>query len=514
MSLGKRILRGAIWNHLGRIIEYGLMYFLSVLIARKLGPEGNGIYAQVLSVVQLLLVFSSFGLETSVTSSLPRLLSKATREEAVGAFRGLLAFRVGCLCFVGLLFLLLRGFAAQALRFTPAFVDLFFIFVLYFAMRSVVSLLSSVHIARLNTPTVAVVTIPVRILEVLAAWYLLSLGCGLREIFFLLTTTSFAQGLGLAFFIKDFFFSSSSRAALRPMISVGGKFWISGLMEFILGKQADVLLLSIFLIGPLVIGIYDVAMSFAQVINFGMTTGLYGISVASFASVAAGNEKLVPRYWESLSRAVVIAVVPAFVFAIFFADILLPAIYSPAFQSSAVFFQIYAACLIGTRLLGGGIAADYFQAAGKTRVLLLASAVSGGINLFLAFLLIPRFGALGAVYATGIAALVIAGIHGFCLRKILKVHFPFTFGFSIIVCSAVSAILTKSLGWNIAGENLVVLLVVYAIFFVVISYIVKPLVYEDIDLLHKLGERPFRFARLFARPHAIGSHLDTSEPSR
>jgi len=298
------------------------------------------------------------------------------------------------------------------------------------------------------------------------------------------------------------------------MIRQGGKFWVNGLLEFILGKQADILLLSYFLVGAHSIGQYDVAMSFAQLINFGLTTGLYGVSIAAFATVAGQNEALVPKYWESLSRFVIIAVAPALVFAAFFADVLLPWVYSPEYQESILLFQIYTVFLLITRLLGGGIAADYLYASGKTKVLLTASAVSGAVNILLAVVLIPRLGTLGAIYATGVAALVIAGIHGFYLRKILRVHFPFTFGLSIIVSSAVSAILTKSLGWNVAEENAVVLVVLYAIFLVLISYILKPLVYEDIDLLSKLGEQPFRFARLFARPHAIGSHRDSSERCR
>jgi O-antigen/teichoic acid export membrane protein len=514
MSLAKSIVRGVIWNHAGRIIEYGLMYVLSVLIARTLGAELNGIYAMALSVVQMLLVFSSFGLETVINSSVPRLIKEGSKEEVVGVFKGLLALRLGSVVLVGLLFLLARPLIVRLLSAPPLFVDLLFILGLYFCFRGLVSVLVSFHIARLQTRTVAWITIGVRSFEVIGAAFLLSEGYGLREIFFLITSTAIVQVAGLSLPLKGFFFGRSSMTGLKSLLRKGSAYWLNGLMEFILGRQADVILLSYFVISAHVIGQYDVAMSLAQIINFGMTTGLYGISIASFASVAATNEKLLPKYWESLSRAVVVAVVPAFVFAIFFADILVPAIYSPQYTAGVPFFQVYAVALIFTRFLGGGIAADYFLAAGKTRILLAASGASGLLNLALAFLLIPSFGAVGAVYATGISALVNAGIHGLYSRRLLRIHFPLAVGFSMIASSAVSAILARWLGWNIAGGNVVVLLFLYASFFVVISYIVKPLAYEDIDLLRVFGERAFRFARLFARPHAIGSHLDTSGPSR
>jgi O-antigen/teichoic acid export membrane protein len=514
MSLTKSIVQGVAWNHIGRVLEYGLMYLLSVLIARTLGAELNGIYAMALSVVQMLLVFSSFGLETVINSSFPRLLKQGSKEEVVGVFKGLFALRLGSVVLVGLLFFLARPLIVRFLSAPPLFVDLLFILGLYFCFRGLVSVLVSFHIARLQTRTVAWITIGVRSFEVVGAAFLLSEGYGLREIFFLITSTAIVQVAGLSLPLKAFFFGRSSMTGLKSLLRKGREYWLNGLMEFILGRQADVILLSYFVISAHVIGQYDVAMSLAQIINFGMTTGLYGISIASFASVAATNEKLLPRYWESLTRVVVVAVVPAFVFAIFFADIFLPAIYSPQYTASIPLFRVYAVALIVTRFLGGGIAADYFLASGKTRILLAASGVSGLVNLVLAFLLIPKFGALGAVYATASSALMIAGIHGFYSWKLLKIHFPLATGFSIIVVSAASALLARSLGSSIAGENLPIFLLLYAGLWIAISYIVKPLTLEDIHLLRALGERPFRFARLFARPHAIGSHLDPPEPSR
>jgi O-antigen/teichoic acid export membrane protein/SAM-dependent methyltransferase len=507
MSLAKSIVQGVAWNHIGRVLEYGLMYLLSVLIARTLGAELNGIYAMALSVVQMLLVFSSFGLETVINSSVPRLLKERSKEEVVGVFKGLLALRLGTVVLVGLLFLLARSLIARLLSAPPVFVDLLFVLAIYFCFRGIVSLLVSFHIARLQTRTVAWIAIGVRSLEVIGAAFLLSEGYGLREIFFLITSTAIVQAAGLSLALKAFFFGRSSMTGLKSLLRKGREYWLNGLMEFILGRQADVILLSYFVISAHVIGQYDVAMSLAQIINFGMTTGLYGISIASFASVAVTNEKLLPKYWESLSRAVVVAVVPAFVFGIFFADILVPAIYSPQYTAGVPFFRVYAVALIVTRFLGGGVAADYFFAAGKSRILLAASGVSGLLNLALAFLLIPSFGAAGAVYATGISALVVAGIHGFYSRKLLKIRFPLATGFSIIVSSIASALLARSLGSSIAGENLSIFLLLYLGLWIAISYIVKPLTLEDIHLLRALGERPFRFAQCFARPRPTGSGL-------
>lgn len=497
MLLLKRTATSFAWNHLGRVCEYAFVYFFSVIVARKLGAEVNGTYAMLLSVVQVLLIVSSLGLETSVASSFPRLLQKTPKDQIAGTFRGLLVTRLIGVAVISLAFLLARNTIVRLLNAPPFFIDIFSVLIFYFSLRSVVSLLTSFHIARLDVRGVTTVTVGMRGLEVIGAAYLLSMGYGLREIFFLITLTALGQVLGLSLLLKDYFSGTFVTPAFRSIISTGRKFWINGLLEFILGKQADIILLSYFLIAPRVIGHYDVALSFAQLINFGMTTGLYGISIASFASLAGSNEKLLPQYWEFLSRGILFAVVPVFVFAAGFAGTLLPAIYSADYLPSVILFQIFTVFFIVTRLLGGGIAADYFQASGKTGILLTASGVSGGVNLVLAFLLIPKFGALGASYATGIAALVIAGIHGFYSWKILNVNFPLKAGFTIIGSSLLSAALVKLFAATIVGDNLVVLFLLYSGIFLLVCYVIKPLTVEDANFLRSVSETLYNFMKVF-----------------
>jgi O-antigen/teichoic acid export membrane protein/SAM-dependent methyltransferase len=510
MSLAKNIFRGVVWNHAGRIIEYGLVYLLSVLIARILGPEMNGIYALALGVVYILLVLASFGLETSVNSFFPRLIREAPHETAVGAFRGALMVRLIAVCVVGVVFLLSRDVITRLLNAQHLFVDLLIVIVLYFALRSLVSLFVSVLTAKLETRTVTSIGVVVRLFELTGAAILLIKGYGLKEVFLLITTTAFLQACVLAFVLKDFFIGPSSKQARSPMIRLGGKFWVNGLLEFILGKQADILLLSYFMIGARGIGQYDVAMNFAQLINFGLTTGLYGVSIAAFSSVAALNVALVPKYWESLSRFVIIAVAPALVFAASFARVLLPWVYSSEYQQSVVLFQIYAVFLLITRLFGGGTAADYLQAAGKTRVLLTASAVSGCVNLVLALFLIPKFGTLGALYATGAAALVIAAIHALYSRELLRVRFPLKAGFLAIASSALSAFLTELFIPSSIEKNPLILLGVFACFFLFLCYITKPLTFDDVESFRSLGERLASVAQLFARPQNLITSVNGS----
>jgi glycosyltransferase involved in cell wall biosynthesis len=73
MSLAIATFRGVLWNHGGKVIEYSLMYAASLVVARGLGVEVNGVYALVTSLSQLLLVLTSFGFETVINKSFSRI---------------------------------------------------------------------------------------------------------------------------------------------------------------------------------------------------------------------------------------------------------------------------------------------------------------------------------------------------------------------------------------------------------------------------------------------------------
>jgi O-antigen/teichoic acid export membrane protein/2-polyprenyl-3-methyl-5-hydroxy-6-metoxy-1,4-benzoquinol methylase len=507
MSLLKRAAYGFAWNHVGRVVEYLLMYAVTVMIARGLGAEMNGIYALFLSFAQILLVSSSFGLETSVAANLPRLLRESSREGHRAILRGLFRARLLSLLVVITLSMSFHAALTQLFNMPKLLIDYFFVLVVYYSFRSVVSLLTSFHIAKLETRSIAGIAIAVRMLEVLGVGYLVVSGHGLGDVLVLITATAVLQVVGFGLSLRSELLGPAAHVNVRPMLIMGGKFWANGLLEFLLGRQATMILLTYFLVGTEVIGHCDVAMGFAQVINFGMTTGLYGVSISSFATVAASNEKFLPSYWEFLSRMVVIAVVPALVFAAFFAELLVPAVYSLEYMPSVTLFQIFVVFLILTRLLSGGIAADYFVGSGRTRLLLGASATSGTINVLLAFLLIPRFGGTGAVFASGVAALAMAGIHGFYSRKLLNIRFPLKTGFSVIATSVGSAVVADVSVSALFGLNLFWFFIFYCSFFVFISYLIKPLSEEDAKFFQNVSERVSTIVHHFVRVRAV-AHLD------
>lgn len=498
MSKLKRIASGFFWNQIGRSLEFILIFLFSALIARKLGAEINGIYATILSIVYFLFVVSSFGLETAISSTFPKLFGENI-SAASSAFRKLLIFRILSSLVIGLSFYLFRYKVLELINISHIVLDFMLVVFFYFVLRSIISLFISFLTAFFKIRTISLISVVIRITELVAGFFIVQSGYGLNWIFLLLTSTSLMQVGILSFVLRKELFSNSENISVQSIITLGGKFWLNSSLEFFLGKQAIIILLGIFSISLTYIGYFDVAYSFTQVINIGLTMGFFGVSIAAFSSIESKEKTLVKDYWESLNRALLLLVIPVFVFVIVFAEILIPFLYSYEYLNSVFWVQIFSLVFLITRILGGGIAADYLHAKGQVKPLLISSAASGVISIVLAIFLIKYFAILGAIAAVSISAISIAALHLLYVRKFINVKLQIRFTTELLLISLLSvsvAFLSCQFVnyWNPIFSFGIFILVLFVVF----SF-VKPLKPADTDNLARIDSRLHRAAKWFTK---------------
>jgi O-antigen/teichoic acid export membrane protein/SAM-dependent methyltransferase len=486
--------QGFLWNHAGRVSESLLVYVFTVLIARSLGAAANGLYATFISLTQLMLILSSLGLETVAISQLPKYSSDGTKRSRL--IIGLLVTRLVFLGIIGCICLLSGERAASFLNIPPVLASFLGIVFVYFAFQSGISLLSIILLSEFRARQLSIVKVLVRLIEVAGAFVLIRSGGGLKEILVMVSATSCATMVSLLLILGSSarrgesapFDAKQSIEAIRPFLKFGSMMYLTGVFEFILSKQTDILLLNKLWGDTVEVGHYDVATNFAQVINFGLTSGMYGISVASFSALSTREPSVLPKYWDFLGRFVLLLVVPAFVLSFVFAGSLIPFVYSNAYIPSVVLFQVFVVFLLCTRVMGGGIAADYIQSVARPGILLLSSAAGGGVNLILALLLIPRYGGLGAIIATGAGMLVISLIHGLYVMRRLKVGLFFFFCMKLVAISVISALLAKlSLGF-IFLNHVILIAIVYTLIYLLFLIVIKPLNKDDVMFFGRIPD--------------------------
>ncbi len=494
----KRIIKGFFWNQLGRSFEFILIFILSVLIAKYLGSQLNGIYASVLSMVFLFGALSSFGLETSINSTFPKYFG-AEISKAATTIRKLLLFRVSTTILISLIIYFFKNNLLELLNISEHVLNYLVFVICFFTLKNIISLLNSFLISFFKTKVVYSIAVSTRIMEVITAYVILIYGFGLREIFILLVASNLLQVLMLLIFLKGFIFKVDGQyIAIKNILSLGVSFWFNSMLEFLFGKQATILISGILAVGFYEIGNLDVSFSFAQALNFGLTIGLYGVSVAAFSTVEEKGKKILEDYWITINRFILILIIPSFVFFIIFAKSIILTVYSEQYLKSVLWFQLFSTVFIATRIFGGGLSADYLQSKGMVKELLISSIICGVLNITLAPILIYYIGIYGAVIALAISNLLIALLHFHFVKQAFNAKLNIKYASKILAISIICGISVLEINKFLNYSNLLITIIIYLILIFVVFRIFKPLNYRDIEIISKINPRIAGIAKKFA----------------
>jgi O-antigen/teichoic acid export membrane protein len=392
--------RSAAWNHGGKIVEYVCLYLVSLLIARGLGVEGNGVFASLVSFSQLLLVLSSFGLETAVNTIFPRLAQGGAQDGRRVILGRLLLLRMGLFAGIAVPFLLAAIWFSNWLA--GPISSYGFVLLAYTATRSLVSLLAAALIADLRTDITARINVTARIIELGFLWWISAHGMSIASVLHLFVVTGTLQLGAYMIVCRRLLPIVHTGGTVRPIVAFGVIYWINVAVDYVLGRQGDIFLLSRLLADQTGASLYDVSYSITQLAQLGATAGLGGVTLAVFASVAATSPWKVSDGYRILVRLISLLTVPFFAFLVFNAAAVVDVLYSPAYAPAAGIVQGMVLFRIAGRLFGGGENADVLLSHGKVSSLVGIGLIAAFLNFALDLLLIPPMGAGGAMIASGV----------------------------------------------------------------------------------------------------------------
>lgn len=498
MTNVKRIAEGFFWNHLGRSFEYLLSFLFSVLIAKFLGSELNGIYASILSLVFLSSAISSFGLETSINSLFPKYFASDI-SKAASTIRKLIIFRFVVSTILAYLIFQFKEYISGILNISHIVLEFFIFILIFFTLKSIISIINSFFITFFKTKVCYSFAVSIRLLELIFLYFLLVMDYGLREIFILLTVTNLLHIVLILIYLRKIIFKSDVEIVkLKEIINLGSKFWLNSLLEFLFGKQVVILILGIFAINFYDIGNFDVSFSFAQALNLGLTIGLYGVSVSAFSTIEGKGRKSLEDYWITINRFVLIVLIPAFIFVIIFAKDLILNVYSDQYIRSILWFQIFSAIFLITRIIGGGLTSDYLQSKGKVKELLLSSLICGLLNISLTILLVKFFSIKGAVISLAVSSLLIAVLHYYFVKQTFDAKLNIVFSIKILIASILCGLSVIQLNNIIDLHNLVASIAIYIVLIILAFRLIKPLNLNDVEMLEKVNSKLADILRKFA----------------
>jgi O-antigen/teichoic acid export membrane protein len=398
---GLSIARSALWNHLGKVADYALMYVVSVLIARGLGVDLYGRYTALISLLHVLLTASSFGLEASLTRHGAGLQGASVEERLRFLFRRGAMVRIGLFVIVAVLggaVMLIGGWvqddAATLLLLAG-----------YAFTRAALPLFVAILTARFRTDRVAIISVIGRLCELAGIIIVMQAGLTLPVTLAVLCVAGVVQVVLHLVWNARSWWGTESPIPLAPVLMFGGVFWLNNFVDYFLGRQGDIALLALVGGDPAATSRYDVSYSLMQAGAMVATLGLSGVSLAALSRFGPADIAPRARLYESLVRINSLLTIPVLGFLFVAASDIIGIIYTGPFAGAAAVLRLLVGLRIVARICAGGENADLLLSLDRVRQLVLIGIVAAAVTVILHLVLIPRFSAEGAAVASGLGTL-------------------------------------------------------------------------------------------------------------
>ena len=411
------IARSALWNHLGKMGDYVLMYVGSIILARALGIDAYGRYAALVSGIHVLLALSSFGLEAALTRHIASFQGQGELERTRFLARRGLGMR-----FVLFLAAAIVGAAVAATRGwfgSPAETLLLVLVAGYGLTRALVLVAVTVLTARFRTGPAAIISVIGRLVEVTGFLIGTSHGLSIPMTFGIFLASGVLQILLHVTWCNDVWFGEVTPVPLRPVMVFAGVFGINAIVDYFLGRQGDIALLALIGGDPAATSRYDVSYSLLQAGAMVATLGLSGVSLAALSRFPPGDEHARRQLYAVLVRVNSFMTIPVLGFLFFTAEDILSLLYGGPFVSAAPVLRVLLLLRIIARIFAGGENADLLLSMDRVRPLVMIGLVAAAVTIALHVLLIPLYAAEGAAVASGSGAMT-ANILGYAyVRRVL-----------------------------------------------------------------------------------------------
>ncbi|UOE55140.1 flippase [Cytobacillus oceanisediminis] len=367
----------------------------SIIIARSLGPEGNGLYQLIVLLPTTLMTLLNLGVGTSSVYyvgqkkyDIKDIIKTNTASGAVLSLAAVIIGLIGVMFFSDKFF---EGVPPNYLYFILLIMPLLMLNDFYLVIFQGVQDFKSFNSLALLRQLAALITLVI---------FIFVLKIGLVG-----TVIAFIAGVVTQFIVTlillnknlktNLFSGSFSKAYFKESFSFGFKAHFSNVLSFI-NYRADIYLISMFL-NPAAVGLYGVAVSIAErlwIVSQSISSVLYP-AISSSSDVDSKN-----KLTSVISRNVLFFSIIAGIVFYFASDIIFRLLFGEAYADSSDILKMLLPGIIlfsVDRILSNDLAGR-----GKPELNMYTSIFTVASNIILNILLIPKVGIAGAAISTSV----------------------------------------------------------------------------------------------------------------
>jgi stage V sporulation protein B len=490
MGLIHRIFSGMFWGQAGKILEAALGIIFTVAISRYLGPPGYGIYNLVMSLAGLVIVVSSFGFGEALGKFVPQLLAAGNEAGLSYLLRRLFKTRFVVIISLAFTLIIFREFVSRAFN-IPDF-EGYMVFVALLAVTQGLSdLLTSFFTAllRIKLLTIARLFIQATILILTIVFFKLR-APAVMIVFLVSAAVSFCGVIVYLSYSRRYLFKIKSEPfPLKPIYIFSATVWLITLATFALANNIDKILIGFLLKDTAQIGHYGIAAMLIVSLH-GLLTAGWGVTILPALSEAHAKYGLdgMARVLNVYSKLLLLIMLPAAMFLGLHAHVVIISLFTSVYSPAIYLLQAYILLDAFMIIFIGGVMGFPLYVLGKEKLVLKLCLACGILNIVLDFVLIPTFGALGAVIATGLSGTLFSLAQLIFVFQYVPLKYPYKFLVKVfsagLACLLPFYYLRIQSIWYLVPAG-----IIYAVILAAVLYFLRLLEPEDKEVLVKLNPR-------------------------
>jgi len=495
----QKLVSAVFWNFLGKGSLFVLKFFESLLLVRLIGSEQYGLYGSLINIQSIIALVISVGLESALSRFLPQLASEQDYSKLHSLLRRVIRVRAYFLIPAGILFLLAADFLSTALFHGTLSAFYLRLVVVLIAIVSFHTIFRAFLDLFFHVRFIALLDIGMQATYLSIAYILVQNGYGLTGVF---CTLIGVNSIGLVLLFLKYRREKSllpqatgtSKIARKEIFRYSGTLYVLSLLTYILGKGMDVLLIGVLLNDLRQVAYYLIAFNIATYALSIIDMAVSGNFVVSLIVEARtqGNIEMQRKIYGGMFELIYVFIVPIAAGGIILHSDIVELLYTPQNIAAASMLVVFLVSMSVGKL--SSIASTFLVLLDKERTIAISRSIFGIINLILDLLLIPRYGAFGAVIATGSIMILVAAYESFLLYRLITPAYSKSFLVRVASATFVMAVVVTLLSNFWKASNTVTLpgiVVLGGGIYLACLFWLKPFSEANIELIRK-SNLPFR----------------------
>ena len=502
-------------NQLYGLWVFASLFILSLIMTRKVSVEQYGVYAIASTVYNTIAYIVAFGFEDATNTFVPRVLAEHGQASASHLIRRVFALRIVILA-ISLLIMLFAmpyvavifaaipipifGEMAQGLR-DPGLLGHITPIAFWMLGNGITSLLIAVYASIMRMRIVFIVGSLAQVFLLAVSFITLQLGWGIDSVLWLQAVASLLSAAILALWQWPLIFTRGATyiQPLRPVLRLGLSAWITNLVSGALLKQVSIILLTYFAVSVAQVAYFTLSFQLADAASQLLVSGFGGVGIAALAAAFVGMNYLrLARSWQSLIKIETLLAAPILIFCLFNSRAIALALYPSNYNAVGELLGIFLFFNILVRVLGYTIHQSTLYVLQKPRLVVFAWLVGLASLVLFGIVLIPRYGAAGALVSDGMAKLITVGLMLAFIWRDLPEKYPLGFTLRMLLALTIAAL--PAVVWHPAGRVMLVASgLVYLGLAIGLLALIKPLSALDMQMIGAMKPGVARYLRWFGR---------------